>query len=114
MGSDYLGSINQSIGENMRFIRDFHANPQKYASQSSSSNQAASNGAGHMSQMLNPIIMLMMFQMMMKMMTQLGARLPEGYPPIGTAPSTVSGNAPDPGGAITQNPAVQYFDKQFQ
>lgn len=94
----YLSNINRTIGDNMRFARNFQAQPQT---------QAASSGdAQSLSEMIQPLLMLMLFQMMQPM---LGAG-------AGTSlPSSGAGVLPSYGLlSAMQNPATSYLMGAFQ
>jgi hypothetical protein len=127
MDANFLNSINKTIGDNMRFIRDYQANPQKYASSGTSSGtgigttaSTSGSSASDPMQVLNPMLMLMMFQMMTRMMEQMGISLPQQdltafqnlagqiLPGLNTA----SGDSSS--GSISQNPAVSYLEGRFQ
>lgn len=101
----FLSNVNRSVGENMRFVRQFNANPEAFISNSQTSQVAPSDPMAQ----LSPMLMLMLFQMMSQMMTRMGMGLPqESYPPVTLPPAT--GLPPQ----IAQNPAFAYLEQLFQ
>jgi len=109
MGSNYfLNNANRMIGETARYARNFQANGQT-TSGSSQTNAANSDALSQLMDSLNPVLLLMIFQMMSQMSTQGGYGLPIGnYAP--TLPNT-GGTAPPP--APTQNPAYNALKDWF-
>jgi hypothetical protein len=112
MGYDaYLNNVNHIIGENARFARQYQSNSQSASGQSQSSSTQSSNTAAapdSMMAMLNPMIMLMLFQLLSQMMPGLkNSGLPLGnmpYPSPLFPDPTVNNSVP------LQNPAYQFIN----
>ena len=121
----FINNANQIIGDNMRFLQQFKANPQASQSQSTTSSAADTE-----MQMLMPMMMLMMFQLLSNMNNSAGsgqstaANLLDPYqglagtqgylpfpppqaPPVSASTSTGAEQW------IQQNPAYQFLTSQL-
>lgn len=109
MSSDYfLTNANRMIGESARYVRQFQANAQA-SGNSQTGNTSTSSDLDQMMQSLNPLLLMMVYQMLSQMMTQTGYGLPasSNYPlPVTPTPSPSSGTSSPP----TQNPAYTYLN----
>ncbi len=112
----FLNNINSAIGDQMRFLRDYKANPDKYKVPPKEKPPQDDSG-----QWMNPMMMMMMFMMMMKMMETMGINpggMPgfPGFPPGGGFPPGLPPGIPPiepgplpPDGNINNNPAYKYI-----
>lgn len=111
----FLNTVNKSVSENMRFLRDYKANPEKYADQSSSTGTGASTGTGTATDPISPMMQMMMLMMMMQMMSNMtGTNLPQlDYSTLFS--NLLGGTTQNPTTTppVTQNPAVQYLEDRF-
>lgn len=115
MNNYFLNSVNRSVGDNMRFVRDYQANPDKYKVDPKPPETPPADPFQQM-------MMMMLFMMMMKMMESMGFKggFPEfpgfpGFPPGGDFPWPPPGPGPGPGPGpseppINQNPAYNYLN----
>jgi hypothetical protein len=105
MDNNFLNFINRSIGENARFVRDYRANPEKYARPSVA---APPDPMAQMMAAFSPMMLLMMSQMLT---TQggWGAPLPIGYY------TPLLNNPGEPNQApASRNPAIGYLESLFR
>ncbi len=107
-----FSNVNKTIGDQMRFIQNFQANPKDTS--------AASSGSAAMNaqmQQIMPMMLMMMFQMMMRLMPGMGQ--PPSQDPFAGLPNTLPPNAhltpnclPEQQ-RIQQNPAYQFVSTQL-
>jgi hypothetical protein len=104
MGSNYfLNNINRTIGENMRFARQFQANQQAASSQGAGTAGSADPNSP------NAILLMLLFQLFSQMMAQ-------GQPTTGNSPAPPGVAGADPyynTGLPVQNPAYQFLSSIF-
>jgi hypothetical protein len=105
--SDYfLNSVNQTIGENMRFARQFQANQQAASSDSSTTTTTDTTSTDSLSSMLNPLMLMLLMQMMGQLSgnTQAATGLPYAAS-LPLSPDSYLNN-----GVPLQNPAYQFIN----
>ncbi|HEY9687489.1 MAG TPA: hypothetical protein V6C52_10975 [Coleofasciculaceae cyanobacterium] len=105
MDNNFLNFINRSIGDNARFVRDYRANPEKYA------RPREATPPDPMAQMM-AAFSPMMLMMMSQMLTNQGgwsSALPTGYytPLLNTPGDSNSASA-------SRNPAIGYLESLFR
>ncbi len=101
----FLNNANKTIGESARYARQLMSNPPAVSGSTGASGSQDQSLNG-----LNPIILLLLFQMMNRMMTQSGYGLPSSpFPPPLPQTGSPLGGTPLP----TQNPAYQYLNNLF-
>lgn len=103
MENNFLNFVNTSIGENARFVRDFKANPDKYITPKQPS------ATEQMMQMMGPMLMLMLFQMMPRQGSSAPTGLPSEYfPPLIPKLTDLTAST------AAKAPAVAYLEELFK
>jgi hypothetical protein len=105
MDNNFLNFINRSIGENARFVRDYRANPEKYARPREA---VPPDPMAQMMAAFSPMMLLMMSQMLTNQ-GGWGAPLPTGYyTPLLNTPADLT-SVP-----AARNPAIGYLESLFR
>lgn len=100
---NFLANVNHTVGDSMRFVKQYNANPEQFAADAAANSPAAQQG-----NQLNSILLLLVFQMMMQFSGQGGGGITFPDNPF---PTPVFPPFPvDPQLPPNTNPALQSLD----